>query len=151
MGSPVTEQIPRLPFFEVRMGLSCDCSLSSSLFLFSLSISFFPVFHELCSLCFQDTCIFFTLFLDGNTLSLPFISLDFQYGRCIFIPSLLPALYDGLLSITYPVLTEKLQLLQRSGLRVRFVSISVFREMRRLWVFCFLNCTVKQCSKRREM
>lgn len=92
-GAPVTAEIPVLPFVEVGMGSSYGCCLSSSgLFLFSLKVSVSPAFHELYSLCFQDTCIFFTSLLDGNPLSLPFISPASRYGRTYFIPSLLPPL-----------------------------------------------------------
>lgn len=149
LGSPVTSQIPILPFFKVRMGSSCGCCLSSGLFLFSLRVSFSPVFHKLCSLCFQDMYISFTLFLDGNPLSLPFISFAFQYGRYIlFLLFFLPLWWAV---IYHRVLTDELQPLQRSDLGVRFVSVSVCREMRSLCLCCFLNCRVKQCRKRSEV
>lgn len=90
-GAPVTVEIAILPFVEVGMGSSYGCCLSSSgLFLFSLMVSVSPAFHELYSLCFQDMCIFFTSLLDGNPLSLPFISPASHYGRRILFPLFSP-------------------------------------------------------------
>lgn len=50
-------------------------------------------------------CIFFTSLLDGNPLSLPFISPASHYGRTYFIPSLLsppPLRWAVIYHVPYP-------------------------------------------------
>lgn len=69
----------------------------AAVFFFSQTVSVLteslsPAYYEFCSFHFQDICIFFTSVLDGNPLSLPFMSSASQYGRAAFFPSLFPLL-----------------------------------------------------------
>lgn len=100
----------------------------AAVFFFSQTVSVLteslsPAYCEFCSFHFQDICIFFTSVLDGNPLSLPFMSPASQYGRAAFFPLSFSTPGERLLSITYPIWTDQLQHLQRSELGVRFMSI----------------------------
>lgn len=124
-GAPVTAEIAILPFVEVGTGSSYSCCLSSSgLFLFSPRVSVSPAFHELCSLCFQDTCIFFTSLLDGNPVSLPFISLAPLSMKDVFY-SLSPS-HPLRCAVIYhlPYTDRQVATFTKVRLGVRFVSIS---------------------------
>lgn len=98
--------------------LVCFCSHGRSPFV--LFFTDFAVSASKIYVCLSPCFLMRILYLCLSTLLLSSMEGVF-YSFSSFCPC------DGLLSITYPILTDKLQPLQRSDLGVRFVSICVFR------------------------